>query len=102
MHLIFNYCLLHHHAQWENVKGGNLQYFKRRQSVGCDHHAHKQIGILTLNMNGIIFRLVYAQLIFMFLFAVKGIHHITLLLAGEKNKLQLDIITLNDNKGCQK
>ncbi len=38
MHLIFNYCLLHHHAQWENVKASNLQYFKQ-QSVRCDHRA---------------------------------------------------------------
>lgn len=38
MHLIFNYCLLHHHAQWENVKAGNLQYFKQ-QSVRRDHRA---------------------------------------------------------------
>lgn len=43
MHLIFNYCLLQHHAQWENVKAGNPQYFKQ-QSVHCDHRAlmHKQ------------------------------------------------------------
>lgn len=38
MHLIFNYCLLHHHAQWENVKASNLQCFKK-QSVRCDHWA---------------------------------------------------------------
>ena len=38
MHLIFNYCLLHHHAQWENVKASNPQYFKQ-QSVRCDHQA---------------------------------------------------------------
>lgn len=45
MHLIFNYCLLHHHAQWENVKASNLQYFKQ-QSVRRDHralmHTHRQ------------------------------------------------------------
>lgn len=38
MHLIFNYCLLHHHAQWENVKASNPQCFKQ-QPVRRDHRA---------------------------------------------------------------
>lgn len=38
MHLIFNYCLLHHHAQWENVKACNPQCFKQ-QPVRRDHRA---------------------------------------------------------------
>lgn len=69
MHLIFNYCLLHHHAQWENVKASNLQYFKQ-QSVRCDHRALMHIHRHTdMNLNleyewEHFFQFVYAQLAF--------------------------------------
>lgn len=52
MHLIFNYCLLHHHAQWENVKASNLQYFKQ-QSVTLrppSTYTDTLIGIWILNI----------------------------------------------------
>lgn len=88
MHLIFNYCLLHHHAQWENVKASNPQCFKQ-QPVRRDHRVLMHIYRHTERDLNIEYELKHFPaclcLVDIILVNVKGILQMTVLLASRSS-----------------